>query len=245
MSSFKLSGSVQASQQDVFATSTTAQMDVGAKMVDTLGDIYRYILAGGAITAGHLVQSPAPKTTAAKSVAVNTAVIGDTSVTITAGAEAVTADEYANGTLTVVTGTAIGSTYAVVGNTAISVAGGSVTVYLGSPIRVTFGAGDTVTLTHNPCHNALEVASSTREPVGIACVDIASGSYGWVKSRGIIGGLADENLTLGALLTSGTSVAGAIEEYDDDSTPDTDNIVGFAIFSANDGETQPLFVTCD
>src|SRR3990167_10747867 len=120
MSSFKLSGTPQASQQDVYETSTTEQMPVGTLMVDSLGDKYRYILAGGAVSAGHLVQAPAPKTTAAHSVAVNTAEIGDTSVTITAGAEAITADEYNGGTLVVISGTAIGDSYPIVGNSSIT-----------------------------------------------------------------------------------------------------------------------------
>jgi len=215
----------------------------GSVQFDTNGDKYRYVMAISAVNAGHLVQAPTPLTTAAKSVAVNTAAVGDTSVVITAGAQAIAANAYAGGTLVVVTGTAIGDAYPIVGNTAITAAGGSVTVLLGSPIRSAFGASDTVTLAHEPANGVQEVASSTLQPVGIALSDIAAGSFGWVKCWGVIGALADENLTLGALLTSGTSTAGTVEEYDDDSTPDTDNIVGFAIFSANDGETQPIFVT--
>ena len=245
MSTFKLSGGVQGSQQELFTTSTDMQMEVGALMEDTGGDKYRYIKAGGAVSAGHLVQAPAPKTTAAHGVAVNTAANGDTSVTITAGAEAITANEYAGGTLAVVSGTAIGDSYPIIGNAAITAAGGSVVVNLGTPIRTTFGASDTVTLFHNPCNGALEAASSTRSPVGIAVEDIASGSYGWVKSHGIIGALADETLDLGSWLTSGTSTAGSVEELDDLTTEIADNAVGYAVVAGVDGETQPIMVTID
>lgn len=242
---FKLSGDVRASAQELFTTSTDAQMAIGAKMVDDNGDIYRYIKAGAAVSAGHLVQAPAPYTTALHAVDVNTAAIGDTEVTVTAGAEAVAANALAGGILTVVTGTAIGDSYPIKGNAAITSAGGSMKIYLDTPIRNTFGASDTVMAFANPCNGALEVASSTRQPVGIAVTDIASGSYGWVKSRGLIGALADETIDAGALLTSGTSTAGAVEEMDDLTTEITDNFVGFAVAAGVDGATNIINVTIE
>jgi hypothetical protein len=242
---FKLSGVVQGSQQELFTTSTDMQMPVGARMEDGVGGIYRYIKAGAAVSAGHLVQAPAPYTTALHAVAVNTAAKGDEYVTVTAGAEAVAANALAGGILTVVTGTAIGDSYSISGNTAVTAAGGSMTITLESPIRTTFGASDTVAAFANPCNGAYEVASSTRQPVGIAVEDIASGSYGWVKSRGLIGALADETIDAGCWLTSGTSTAGSVEELDDLTTEITDNLVGFAVMAGVDGATNLINVACE
>lgn len=245
MSSYKLSGTTQASTQDVFTVSTSELIEVGTKVVDTTGDIYRYIKAGAAISAGHLVQAPAPYTTALHTVAVNTAAIGDTSVTVTAGAEAVAAGALVGGVLVVDAGTAIGDSYPILSNTAVTGAGGSMTIGLGSPIRHTFGASDTVSVFASPYNGSVEVASSTRQPIGIAIEDIASGSYGWVKSRGLIGALADETLTVGALLTSGTSTAGSVEELDDVTAPITDNSVGYAVMAGVDGQTNIINVTIE
>lgn len=243
---FKLTGGAQAVAQDAFATSTQEDgIKVGQKITDDNGDIYRYVKAGEAITAGHLVQAPTPLTTAVQNVDVNTAAIGDTKLTVTAGAEAVAANALAGGLLVVNSGTAIGDSYSVKGNSAVSSGGGSMTVYLDSPIRATFGASDKVTIMQNPCNGVLEDTSSTLKPVGIALEDIASGSYGWVKSRGLIGALADETLTLGCWLTAGTSTAGAVEELDDVTAPITDNLVGYAVTVGADGEVRPIFVTCD
>lgn len=229
---------------DIYTVDTDPQLTLGAVAYDETGDRYRYVKAGaGALSAGHLVQAPAVLTTAAVTVDVNTAAIGDTSVTVTAGAQAIAANFYAGGTLMVVSGTAIGTSYPISANTAITSAGGAVTVTLAKPINVAFGASDKVTLIPNQCNGVIETATSTAQPIGFAVTNIAATKCGWVKTYGPTPALADENLTLGALLTSGTSTAGAVEEYDDDTTPDTDNIVGFAIVAATDGQTQAIFAT--
>lgn len=243
MSSYLLSGAPQAFEPSVFTTDTNPRATVGQFAFDTTGDKYRYVKASEAISAGELVVAPSPKTTASHNVDVNTAVIGDLQVTITAGAEAITADEFAGGTLIVNAGTAIGEAYPIVGNDAITSAGGATIIRLGTPIRTNFGASDKVTLVHNPANGVQTSTSSTLEPVGIAVTDIASGSYGWVKTWGITPALADETLTLGAWLTSGTSVAGAVEELDDVTAPITDNLVGYAVVAGVDTETRPIFVT--
>lgn len=243
MSSYKLTGSLQAVEAEVFTTDTSPRQTVGALIQDTTGDRYRYVKASEAISAGELAVAPSPKTTAAQNVDVNTAAVGDTSVTITAGAEAITADEYAGGTLVVNAGTAIGDAYEIVGNDAVSASGGATVIRLGSRIRNAFGASDKVTLYHNPANGVQTSTSSTLQPVGIAVSDIASGSYGWVKTWGVAPALADETLTLGAWLTSGTSTAGAVEEMDDVTAPITDNLVGYAVVVGADGESRPIFVT--
>jgi len=228
---------------DVYAVSTTPKARVGAVVTDIYGDRYRYVKAGEALSAGYLAVSPAPLTTAIHNVDVNTAAIGDKTVTVTAGAEAVAADQLSGGVLTVNSGTAIGDSYPIIGNDAISASGGAMIVRLGAPIHTAFGASDKVTISINPANGVLHDTSSTLQPVGICVNDIASGSFGWVKTWGVIGALADETITLGAWVTSGTSTAGAVEEMDDVTAPVTDNLVGYAVVAGVDAEVRPIFVT--
>lgn len=242
MSSLK--GFQTASASNTFETSTQDIHGVGNLSYDSQGRFLRWVKAGGsAISRGKLQTSPAP-ITAHHEMAVDTIAQGETIVTgITPGATAGAANLYAGGFLVVNDDTGEGMAYEINRHAAIT-ASTAFSVTLKEPIEVAFGAGTTVTLVHNPWSGVIEGTSSTAHPVGIAANNIAAGAYGWVISKGIAPALADETIRVGSWVSPGTSVAGAVEEYDDVTTV-ADSAVGWAIVAGVDTEYRPIYVDID
>lgn len=226
-------------------TSDIQEHQIGYRYVDDNGDIYRYAKAGASnISRGKLQLAPTPKTNH-DNMATATAAIGAKTVTVTLGATAATANEYADGYLEVNAGTGAGLRLKISGHPAAN-SGATLEVTLRRPLTVALAVADTKTcLVHNDHNGTVEGTSSTSTPAGFPLVNTIAANFYWALTRGHVGALADETLTLGALLTAGTSTAGAVEEYDDDSTPDTDNIVGFASTAGVDTEYRDIKVTID
>lgn len=240
-------GGVQIYSSDIYSISSIQEHNLGALGMDEYGDLYRYAKAGASnISAGKLQLAPADKTNHANCAA-TAAVTADgrtRKVTIQLGATAATLNEYAGGYLAASNNSPEGEIYRVYSNPAAS-SSGTLEVTVQRPFVTDITTSSDFTLYHNAWNGVIEGTSSTAQPAGVPVVDITAAYYGWIKTRGIVAGLADETLTLGALLTAGTSTAGAFEEYDDDTTPDTDNIVGFAVVAGVDTDFRPIQLTID
>lgn len=240
-----LAGGIVLTERDIYSTGTTQEHQYGAVGMDTHGDVYRYVKAGAsAVSAGKLQIAPAPKTNH-HNIAVASAAAADAlQVTVTLGATAAVANEYAGGMMVINDADGEGVAYRIAGHPAADSAG-SLTLTLERGLTEALTTSSEVTLVHNHYNGVVEGTDEERKPVGIAVVDIASGSFGWVKSRGIAPALADETLNLGALLTVGSSTAGAVEEMDDLTTNITDYFVGFAIVAGVDTEYRPIELAID
>lgn len=229
---------------NVLETSAIDEHGVGTLAIDSQGRLCRWAKAGAAaITRGKLQLAPARKTNHDNNEC-NTASIGDTTVTVTLGGTAAVANEYSMGSLVVVDDTGEGIAYQIDSHPAAD-ANATLVVTLREPIKVAFGANTTVSLMHNTWNGVVEGTSSTAQPAGIAANNVAIAQFGWLITNGIAPALADETLTVGAQLTAGTSVAGAVEESDDDTTPLTDNYVGWAVVAGVDTEYRPIQVSID
>ena len=200
--------------QGVRETSSTQQEDLGTVHRLDDGREYRYVKAGGVnLAAGSLVvpgNIVANHTNIAVAVA---AAIGDTEITVTLGATAATADQYKDGYVTVNDVDGQGITYKVAGHAAAD-ASASLVVQLEEPIEVALATSSQVSL-ETP-YGAVVVApvDQADAPVGVPNVAITANEFGWVQTKGICSVLADEAVTKGTVVTTGTGVAGAVEAAD-------------------------------
>jgi len=173
--------------------------------------------------------------------AVNTASIGDTSVTITSGTATASANDFAGGYLVVVDDTGEGITYKIASHPAIT-ATASIVISLVDPINVAFAAATTVSLVKNPWQDVvIAAAAQAHFAAGIPQCAVGSGAttkqYFWCQTWGISAGWADAATAVGAAVTSGTT-PGQIEIQGG-----TDQQIGVQYLTAIDTENQPVFLT--
>lgn len=232
-----ITGTSTVSGLEAFGTTGDAPGKLGQMVQDSQGRFLRLVKAGGSeISPGKLQLAPAPKTNHHGMAITNTdGAVQDTTIEVTPGATAVVANEYSGGYLNIVDDTGEAHAYEVESHPAAD-ASTAFTVTLKDPILVALGDSATADLVHNPYNGVVEGTTATQTPVGVALTTIASGEYGWVVAQGEVGCLADEALTLGALLTIGTSTAGSVEEVDDVTAALTEFFVGRALVSGTDTE---------
>ena len=210
-------------------TSSTriGNLPLGARMILPDGRVFAHCKQGGtagiagefyiseAATAGHgCVAGSALVVDAA-------AAIGSTTVSITVGATgAITANQYADGYLTITAGTVgMGHIYKIVSNTAATTTETGCKIYLDpdDAIKVALVASSTlVQLSPNPWKGLrVKPAGSTftGNPAGILPIAIPADYYGWVQRSGQAAALmAATAVTLGAPLTCSTTETGALNE---------------------------------
>lgn len=223
-------------------TSSVKQHDIGTKYEDEFGNIYRYIknaaveLAPGKIIVNADSDSDATNVTVARTYAA-----GAKEIIIDAG-NAVAADAFADGTLTVNDATGEGVTVVVAGNT-VTTGAAEMTVTLKQPIPVALTIDvSQVTLQKNPWDSpVISIADQADMPVGVPNVTIPASYHGWVQTRGTCSVLFDEAVTKGAALTIGSSTVGAVEAADAAGEP----VLGVAQMAGVDEEYQPAFLTID
>ena len=231
------------SEQDLNTLTTTAQVELGASGMTYDGRIFRYVGFGGtstiapgllvnaaahtanyfglAITAPTVAGQPIPNVTAGN-LSANPGAKGYY-LTLTNGATAITADQFAQGYLEVyqTSGTNEGPIlYKIKGNTAAAASTGYVTVLLDTkePLRhaqlLTAGT-DTASLYASP-FSAVQPSTTIGRSVGATIQQVVNTStvtnYGWVQSQGSVLLTNDSGgtLTVGEGFAQSTSTAGNI-----------------------------------
>lgn len=235
-------GSATVAGQDIFTPSATPTADLGAKIEDSQGRVLRYIKAGEEIIRGKCVVAPAY---VANHIGrdVNTASIGDETVTVSIGGTVLTAGQYDGGFLGIVDDDGEGITYEI--DTVEASSGGSedVVVKLKDPIKVAFNANTTVDLHPSLYNECVDSTAITDTAVGIAPNTFASGYFGWVVSHGIVSALANATLNASVQLTPGTG--GGVDEFDDVSDPIAAQHIGNAREDGVSGEHPLIYVDID
>lgn len=223
-------------------TSSTKQMVLGTKYEDEFGNIYRYARNGGvALDPGKIVVNKDSDADGTNKTVARTYAAGAKEIIVDFGG-AVTADYFADGTLTVNDATGEGVTVRVVGNTATSGAA-EATVSLAEPIPVALTIDvSEVTLQANPWDGVvISIADQADMPVGVPNVAVAIDYYFWAQTRGTCAVLFDEAVAKGLALTIGSSTVGAVEAADAAGEP----VLGIAQMAGVDTEYQPAFLTID
>lgn len=192
--------------------STDQQFSLGYKVMTDDGDCYRYVKAGGtALVAGKLQQAPAIVANH-QNVACAAAAVGVSTVTVTLGATAATANQYAGGYLVINDVDGEGFTYRIKSHPAAASAA-TLALAIEEPVEVALTTNSEACLIPNKYNGVIIMPTTfTGAPVGVAISNIASGSFGWIKTRGVVSCLnGDAALTVGSAVSPSNATAGAVE----------------------------------
>ena len=200
-------------------TTTAQKQKLGTRM--QIGDReFVYASTGEAITVGKLVMGGAGTAAHQVDLAVSASSAGATTVTLS-GSLSIAKDLYKDGWLIFNDVEEEGHIYRVKSNTLVSSATGCVvTIDEEDGLVAAITTSQQVGLYENPykdaeAHDANDVDHA---PLGWTCVDIASGSYGWLCVKGFTSALIDGTPAEGVPLIASNGVDGAVEVYDEDGT---------------------------
>lgn len=209
--STKLSQVAQAMPQNLFESSTTALLSLGERVATQDGRAYRYAYAGAvALVPGTLLQAPA-EITNHENLAPAAAAIGATQVTVTLGATAVTANQYAGGYLMVTVTPGQGYQYLIASHPAAALST-TVVLTLSDPIQVALTTSSRCDLVANPYNGVvINPTTATSAPIGVAVYPLPINTYGWIQVSGAACVLADGTVTVGTNLVASNGTAGAVE----------------------------------
>ena len=226
---------------DPLTTSTTREVMLGTPGKTPDGRSYRYARAGAvALSPGQLCVA-ATVVANHQNLACAAAAVGAYDVTVTLGATAATADQYQDGFLVINDVDGEGIAYRITGHPAAA-SSGSLVVRLAQPIEVALTANSEACLQMNPYDDVvISVTDQADMPVGIPNITVAIDAYFWLQTGGPCSAWADETITAGQALTTGTGVAGQVEALDAAGEPQ----VGIAIQAGVDTEYRMVCLTLD
>jgi len=232
-----------ATSQGIWDTATAPVVPVGTRGALSDGRVFYYARSSGAaIVAGNLLSSELVSAQN-EDIAVNTAAIGDTSLTFTSGSLTYSANDFAGGYCVVVDDTGEGITYRIDSHPAIAATATDSTLTLTDPINVAFAANTTICLVKNPWMDlVIAPTGQAHMPAGISQVAVGAGTstaqYFWCQTWGVSAAWQDEATSIGAMVTSGTDTAGQVEAYD----AAGEHGIGIQLFTGTIGENQPIFL---
>lgn len=168
-----------------------------------------------ALVAGNLIQAPATIGGNHTGLTCATAAIGATTITVTLGGTAVTANQYAGGFAVVSAGTGIGQTLRINSHPAQATVNGTVVLTLEDPLSVATAVADSkVSLTLNPCVGVvISPTAATGATVGVTVTPIPASSYGFLVKRGLVACLNDSATAVGLDVMPSSAVPGAVVTY--------------------------------
>jgi len=200
-----------------FEEEATPSCALGTRGYTSDGRIFRYAKAGEALTAGLVLQAPG-EVTNHQGLTPTAAVAGSTSVTVTLGATAATENLYAEGYLLVTTTPGNGIYYRIKGHQAAALSS-SLTLQLSDPVKVAITTASRIDLVKNPYSKVVAYPETgfTSSPVGVACLAMTSGYFGWIQTGGpgMVKADADGAVTVGKKLVTSNATAGCVENCAD------------------------------
>ena len=211
--------------------SSVQQHPLGTRGIDPNGNIFRYVSAGEALSAGQIVIQAAGVANHDMDLVTAAAAAEATSVTVTLGGTAATLDQYKQGYLVVNDGPGEGHMYAIAGHPAAnSSATLAVRLEDGDDIKVALTSSSLCGLMANP-YSSVEVYDADDIdgiPAGVATTSITSGYYCWVQTWGFAAVLVDVASTLGLPVRVSDGTDGATEPLDRDGTHENEPAIGIA-----------------
>lgn len=246
----KTTGYAEAVEQDVHSTSTIARAKLGEKVQTADGRTYRYARAAGtALAAGKLTVVPTLVANHTNIAVAAAADVGATQITVTLGATAATANQYAEGYVVINDAAGEGIAYKIRDHLAAD-ASASLVLNLEDSIKVALTTSSEASLQYN-LYDQLVISATDQAdmPVGIPNVAVAANEYFWVQTGGTCAALADAAVAAGLNVTTGTGTAGAVQAVAlTEGAPNTgaaQPIVGVAINALVDTEYRPVRLTLD
>lgn len=238
-----LTSDPQGAGQPLFSSSATAYHALGERLVTPDGRVFRYAKAGASnLVAGNWLQSPAQITNHQNLTPTATA-IGATSLTVTLGATAATAGQYAGGWAVVTVTPGLGQAFAIQAHPAAS-SGGSLTLTLSDEVRVALTTSSRIDLIPNPWNGVIQspVTTLTGATAGVATFPITASEYGWVQRGGVAPALIAGTPAVGAAVVLPGSAAGAAVV---DPANAAVAMVGQMMETGGDGETNAVLLTLE
>ena len=196
---------------DLTLNTSVQQHTLGARSTTGDGRIFRYAKAGAVdLVPGKLQQAPV-EITNHQNLTPAAAAIKATSVTVTLGATAVTANQYAEGWLLVTVTPGQGYQYKIKSHPAAALSA-SLVLTLEDPIVVALTTSSRVDLILNPFSGVIvNPTTATSSAVGVAVTAITAAQFGWIQTGGVATLLADGALTVGVNVSASNAIAGAVE----------------------------------
>ena len=227
---------------------TTQLHPLGAIARTKDGRAFRYANAGAvALTVGDFIQSSADVANH-KTLTSAAAAIGATSVTMTLGNTAATANQYAEGYLMAAVTPGMGRTYGIIGHPAADAdATLAVTLDASDPIVIALTTASRLHLIANPYKDVIQfpVTTATGVCVGVAVSAIPIANFGWLQTKGPCCPLTDGTPALGAHVMVPGAVAGAAEIVVAAGTLIVAQFVGRMIFAGVDNVRNPVMLDID
>jgi hypothetical protein len=189
---------------------------VGDQLILNDSREYRYSQAGAvAVVVGKLYQAPIPVAAHVLQTAA-AAAAGATSVALTLGATAVTANQYHNGWLVVdlASNTGFGYTYGIKTHAAVA-ASGVFTVPLKSTVQVAIATtANSISLVPNNYAGVILAVATTPTAViaGVSVKPIPIGDFGWTQTRGPCMCLTTGTIVIGQKVFASTTTGAVIAE---------------------------------
>ena len=240
----KIGPTVLVTAQDTATYSSTQQHDIGTKAYSADGRTFRYVKAGAvALVPGNFLQSPAIVANHVNLTPTAAVAVGDNTVTLTLGATAATANQYAGGMLVVEKGTTGAGQSLLISSHPAASSGATLVVTLSDPFVTATSGTVTMSLVANLYNGVIQcpVTTLTGTPVGVAVAPIAISNYGWICSRGLTGALADGAITVGTVGAAVPSAAAGAAKV----MAATLYQVGTFSKTTIDTQITPCFVTID
>ena len=208
-----LSGSIQIVGQDLLTTSTNQAMQLGAQATTNDGRFFRYSLLGAvAAVPGKLFQASAQVANHQNLAPTANGAIGDKTITVTLGATAATANQYAGGFAIITTSTGAGYAYAIASNPAAALSATLTLTLTDALLTTTASASTKVDLIANPYSGVVvNPATASSAPIGSAVFAVTAAQYGWMQTSGTASLLADGAVVVGTALVASNATAGAVE----------------------------------
>lgn len=206
----QLGSDPQAAGQPLYVSQTEQRHFLGERLVTSDGRVFRYCKAGASnLVAGNYIQSPA-QIADHQNIACAAAAIGATSITVTLGATAVTANQYAGGQAVVTITPGLGQAITIQGHPAAALSTTCV-LTLGEPLRVALDTNTRIDLVPNQFNGVIQEPASTATGVGVgvAVYIISAAEYGWIQRSGLAGALNSDTTAVGLALCVPSGTAGA------------------------------------
>lgn len=219
--------------QGLFVDSSVKLHNLGELVQSNDGRAYRYAKAGGTALAAGKLQQASAQDTGDHNVAIAAAAAGATSI-VTTGTLTVTANQYADGFVTIADDAGEGYIYRISGHAAATAA--VVTFNLADEIQVALTTSTTIDLVKNPFDSVIiNPTTMSSSPAGVAVIALTAAQYGWLQVAGPASVLADGTITVGTDVVASDNAAGAVE-VTADGTPEILSVVGTAMIAATDTE---------
>ncbi len=213
---------------------------------------FRYAQVGASnVTQGTLLSTPATGANFLGLTVKAAAVVGATQILITLGGTATTTDQFADGSLDIVSSTGAGTSYRIKGNTYQSSTTGVVTVVLAEPLQEAIAKTTNVNLCPNQwlgVTSQVALGSSNDNPriAGIATTAVTANYYCWVQVEGRAMCINDGAGVIYRGLTVVMSTTTAGEVIQTNASTDADKqVVGNALEHSNAtaGLFLPVYLT--